>query len=410
MQRRSIDRRSLLAGGLALGGLTLLSSRAHGAVRLLGSPRLGAAPRTLLLLQLSGGNDGLNTVVPYADDAYHRARPKVGIPAGEVLRLDDHVGLHPELHQLHARCSEGKLAVVQGCGYPEPVRSHFRSMEVWHAGDPAVRARKSGWIGRLAETHLAAAEPNPNLVVHLGTSAPYSLHSVTQPPVAVGTPSGYRWAGAAEEVEAYGMTGDMDGERKEPETNLDFLRQVLADGQASSAAIRRAAASYRTPVEYPRDPFAAALRDLAALVHGELGTRVFSIELGGFDTHTEQPNRHRQLLQKLDQGLGAFLADVERSEIGREVLVLAFSEFGRRVAENGSRGTDHGAAGPMFLAGAAVKGGLHGEHPSLTDLDDGDLRFGIDFRRVYATVLQGWFGADAAAVLGGRFAPLPLLA
>ncbi len=405
-------RRALLAGLSALGGLALTSRNARAARSCSsGVLRLSDEPRTLVVLQLAGGNDGLSTVIPHGDDAYYRARPRLAIEKDRVLRLDDYRGLNPALTRMRALYDTGRLAIIEGAGYPDPIRSHFKSFDVWHAADPRGRAIPEGWLGRLARV-VSTAPANPNLLVHVGSSVPYSLHSTTHPPVSFVTPEGYRWAGSSAEVEAFedaGVARTPTEDRAKPAPALAFLRQVLSDGQESSAAIRRAAARYRTSVEYPDDALAGALRDIAALIDGEVGCRILSCELGGFDTHTDLEGRHARLMQQLDGALGAFLEDLERSEAGRRSLVLVFSEFGRRVAENGSRGNDHGTAGPVLVAGHAVKGGLLGRHPSLTELDEGDLRYTTDFRSVYATVIERWFGAQHERVLGQRFELLPFL-
>ena len=393
---RGVDRRGVLIGGasVALGGSVF--GRAFGA---------SGDARTLVLLQLSGGNDGLNTVVPWGDDAYYAARPNIGIEPNDVLKLDDYRGLHPELQELHRAWDVGRLALVEGCGYPQPNRSHFKSMDVWHAADLRGRGVGEGWIGRLARSF--GDDDEPNLVVHVGGNVPYSLYSPTHPPTSFIMPRSYRWAGDEDETAAYARAGSMERER--PSSNLEYLRKVLADGQASSAAVRRAAADYATEVEYPTTPLGAALHDVAALIAGGVGSRVLSVEHTGFDTHDAQEPRHRGVMRALDMALGAFLSDLESSEAGRETIVVAFSEFGRRVKENGAEGTDHGVAGPMLVAGPKVRGGLYGEHPSLTDLDEGDLRHTVDFRSVYATVIERWFGADAERVLGAEFPVLDLI-
>ena len=415
----AIDRRRALLSGLsALGAFTLGSSRAHAAVKLLASPPLPFqdSPRTLLVLQLAGGNDGLSTVVPFGDDAYYAARKNIAIPAGEVLKLDTYRGFDPRLVQLRARYDQGQVALVEGVGYPDPIRSHFKSFDVWHTADARGRGVSEGWLGRLARAAFEG-ETSPNLCVHVGGSVPYSLTSQTHPPVAFATPTGYRWAGTAAELEAYEAAAQKAtyGSEMRPdepaseESNIDFLRGVLADGQSSSEAIRRAAAKYRTPVEYPGDELGASLRDIAALIEGDVGSRILSVEMGGYDTHTDVVNRHANLMRNLDAALGAFLADLERSEAGRNCVVLVFSEFGRRVAENGSRGNDHGTAGPLFVAGPAVRGGLYGKHPSLTDLDNGDVKFTTDFRTAYATLIEDWFGVKHQRVLGKHYDRLKLV-
>lgn len=407
-------RRQLLLGAGALAGLSLLGSRAQGAVRLSASPLFSSVvPRTLVLLQFSGGNDGLSTVVPYGDDGYASARRATRSLEKDLLKLDDYRAFHPALVRMRALYEQGKLAVIEGAGYPNPIRSHFKSYEVWHTADLRGRAAGEGWIGKLVN----AAWPDnrdPNLVVHIGKNVPYSLYSQTHPAASFATPTGYKWAGDASERSALEKGGEIceHGEtmdEREPANNLEYLRKVLRDGQASSETIRRAAVRYRTKTEYADDELAQALRDVAALSVGQVGSRVFSVELGGFDTHSDQKNRHDALMRRLDASLPTFLADIAGSEAGKNTVVLAYSEFGRRVRENGSNGTDHGVAGPMFLAGESIKGGLYGKHPSLTQLDDGDLIHTTDFRSVYASVIQNWFGVDATRVLGAKYPTLPLL-
>lgn len=410
----NLDRRQLLYGAGALAGMSLISARAEGAVKLSASAVFASdVPRTLVLLQFSGGNDGLSMVVPFGDDGYNSARRATRVPEKDLLKLDDYRGFHPALTRLRALFDAGKLALVEGAGYPTPIRSHFKSYEVWHTADLRGRAAGEGWIGKLVK----AAWPDnrdPNLVVHIGKNVPYSLYSLTHPAASFATPTGYKWAGDESERAALEKGGDVceHGEKeteREPANNLEYLRKVLRDGQASSEAIRRAALRYRTRTEYDADELAQALRDVAALSVGQVGSRVFSVELSGFDTHSDQKNRHDALMRRLDVSLPTFLADIAGSEVGKNTLVMAFSEFGRRVKENGSGGTDHGVAGPMFVAGEAVKGGLYGKHPSLTKLDDGDLIHTTDFRSVYATLIQSWFGVDATRVLGAKYPLIPLL-
>jgi uncharacterized protein (DUF1501 family) len=415
-----LDRRGLLRAGLGLSTVLLPRAPALGASRLAVGPlaeepaggRLEALPATLVLLQLSGGNDGLSTVVPLGDRddrayrAYRDRRDATAIAEEDALELDGGAGLHPGLERLHALYREQRLAIVQGVGYPDASRSHFESLEVWHAADLRGRAAGSGWIGRLA-AELLGDDADPNRVVHMGGSAPYSLHSTRHPPACVTTPASYRWVGT--EAERRACTGDAAGSGPEPHA-LSFLRGVQRDAERSSAAIRSAAERYRPRIEYPDTQLGAALRTAAALIQARLGARVLSVELGGFDTHNDQRARHDELMRLLDGGLGAFLDDLRGTEAESRVVVLAFSEFGRRVEENGSRGTDHGKAGPMFLAGAPVRGGLFGRAPSLEDLDEGDLRFGTDFRSVFGSVIESWHGLAHERVLGERFALLPLFA
>lgn len=403
------DRRRLLLAGLSSLGALGLSSRAAHATGLAwwAAPESeGEVLPTLVLLQLSGGNDGLNTVIPFDDDDYHRRRSRVGVGRGEGLRLDDYRAFNPALERLRARYLEGGLAIVEGVGYPEPNRSHFKSLDIWHTGDARGRAAGEGWVGRLTkELHGDAYDPCQ--VVHVGAKPSYALHSSTHPPSHFSTPADYRWEGNQSDVEAYadrthpGTTGNA---------SLDHVRRALFDALDSSNRIRRAAARHRPEAEYPSTSFGQALRSVAAMIHGSIGLRVASLELTGFDTHTEQSRKQPALLRALDEGLSALLDDLATSEAGRRAVVMVFSEFGRRVAENFSGGTDHGTAGPVFLAGGDVRGGLYGKHPDLGRLDpNGDLRHTTDFRSIYGTLIDEHFGLHPRDVLGKSYPKLKFL-
>lgn len=414
-----IDRRSLLVGGAGALGWVVLGSRARARVSAFGPLRETDGPgglRTLVLLQLTGGNDGLSLVVPHGDDAYYAARPSIAIARGDVLKLDLYRGLHPNLKRLRAIHDEGRLAIVEGCGYPNPNRSHFQSYEIWHTADPRGRISGPGWIGKLCD-HAWAKSTTPELVVHLGATPPYALFSRTHPPLAFQTPATYRWAGAeSEDLAAYRRAAEADAKELEEarresgqDALLRRLRGVLDDANESSRKVRIAAGSYDPSVKYPEDDLGESLRIAASLIDARLGSRVISVETGGFDTHQNQRATHDGLMKRLDDALGAFLSDLKGRPAGDDVVVLVVSEFGRRVKENGSRGTDHGVAAPMLVLGNGVKGGLYGKHPSLTDLDAGDLKHTTDFRSIYGTILDRWFGADHAAVLGAPYPTLEFL-
>lgn len=371
--------------------------------------------RSLVLLQLTGGNDGLSTVVPYGDDAYHRARSATRHRGRDLLRLDDHRGLHGGLKRLAREWHQGRVAIVEGLGYPDMVRSHFMAYEVWHTADRRGRAAGDGWVGRLARAAWAE-EDHPELVVHLGGEAPWSVRSRTHPPVALTSPTSYRWFGERPRAEPFdlageppsartaedGAAGDGADEHVGRDRSLAHLREVLDDARSSSRRIREAAVAHVPRAEYPRSPLGAALRDVSALLHGDLGARVLSVELRGFDTHARQRPDHDRRMSELDGALGAFLQDLRAGGHDERTAVLVFSEFGRRVSENASEGTDHGKAGPGFLIGSPVKGGLYGAHPSLDELDDGDLAWTTDFRSLYGEVIEGWFGVPMERVLGER--------
>lgn len=417
-----IDRRALLTAGLGLGGLALVGGRGEARARIVGSfggEEATRAGNVLVLVQLTGGNDGLSTVVPYADDAYARVRTSTRIAPDAVLRIDDYRGFHPELKGLKRHHDAGRVAIVEGCGYPDPIRSHFKSYEVWHTASARGRGVGEGWVGKLADVAWKSDE-TPELVVHVGGTAPYSVYSLSHPPVIFQTPQSYRWIGTdSEDLAAYRKAAEEDSMRLEEtrrgksgakktgsEKAIDRLRGVLADANDSSSRIRRASVAYRPSAIYPTDDLGESLRVVASLLDARIGSRVVSVELGGFDSHNNQRGQHDGRMKTLDAALTAFLDDLAGRSIEKDVTVVVFSEFGRRVQENGSRGTDHGTAGPMLVLGAGVKGGTYGKHPSLTELEDGDLVHTTDFRSVYATLIERRFGADSAKVLGAKY---PLL-
>jgi len=395
-----MNRRAFLASALAAGPLVRAG---HARLRAWGTAP-ESSERTLVLLQLSGGNDGLSLLVPYTDDAYYRARSSTAISSGASLRLDERRALHPELGRLREHFDQGEVAFVEGVGYPEPNRSHFASLDIWHTANLQGRSSGEGWVGRLM-AELYRKDADPNHVVHIGTSLPYSLRSTDHPPTCFANPASYRW------VKNEQALGEYDTDAGEGTSSLDFVRAVMRDAHLSSRAMRTAAATYRARAEYPdREPLAEALHTAAAMIHGGLGTRVISVELGGFDTHVDQRASHTNLMGRLDRSLSAFLRDLQGTSAGRNTIVAAFSEFGRRVAENGSGGTDHGTAGVLMVAGESVKGGFYGKSPSLTKLDElGDLRFTTDFRSVYATAIERWMGCASKPVLGERFEPLDFI-
>ena len=417
---RTLSRRSMLQAGA--GGMLLPSLLPQALGNGITGYDLPAGDKQLVMIQLSGGNDGLSTIVPYADDELGRNRKTTLHDPSKLLPIDDYRAFNPMLKAFRSEYDAGRLAIVEGCGFPDPVRSLFKAMAVWHTAERRGRAAGDGWLGKLsAEAWGELAEPLS--VVHFGRRAPYSVFSSTHPPVAVASPTAYRWFG---EQDVYAMGGSAICEH-EPEPDdagapsagggrnagrdrsLQLLRKTLDDATESSARVRRAAGSYQTDVDYPSSPLSGSLRDVAALIAGGVGTRVFSVLDGGFDTHTNQLTLHDRRMATLGSAVGAFLKDLRRSEAGRNTVVVVFSEFGRRLAENGSKGHDHGKAGPMFVLGDQVNGGLFGRHPSLTELHEGDPVHTTDFRSVYATLIEGLFRADPKAVLGADYERLAFI-
>ena len=376
---------------------------------LAGSAAARADGPILVVVQMGGGNDGLNTVVPFARDEYYRARPKLAIPQQKVFRISDEEGFHPGLKPLKALFDDGRLAVVQGVGYPNPNRSHFRSMEIWHTADPNGSGPRSGWLGRLFDSECPSCGPTAGVAM-LGAEMPLAMQGSSGRAVVLDNPQAFAFhpvAGAgAQEIEAFRqLMQPVPGE----EPMVDFLTHTAMDAILASDEIRKVTGRLSDSATYPRDPFSLKLRLVSELISAGAPTRVYYVGLGGFDTHAAQEGRHDRLLEQFGAGIDAFVKDLKQKGLLDRVLVMTFSEFGRRVAENASGGTDHGAAAPMLLIGSGVRPGFHGQHPSLTDLDQGDLKFHVDFRSVYATVLEQWMGIGSHAILGDRFPAVEIL-
>ncbi|MEM7808158.1 MAG: DUF1501 domain-containing protein [Planctomycetota bacterium] len=355
----------------------------------------GTDGKILVVVQLSGGNDGLNTVVPVGDDAYHAARPMLRFGPDQVLRISDYVGLHPSLEPLKALFDDGRMGIVQGVGYPNPNRSHFTSMDIWHSATPGEAAKSSGWLGRFFDSQCAGTGANnqaagieqsidPQIGVSLGESNRLAMQGEQVTALSFENPADYRYKGPDADAMAALQLGQAGGDE------LDFLTRTAMDARVSSDKVLDAIQGHTPPKDYPRGEFGDGLRTTAAMIRGKLPTRVYYVSLGGFDTHANQLNSHARLMQQFAQGIDAFLADLRQQGNSERVAVMTFSEFGRRVQQNASGGTDHGAAAPMFFFGDRVTPGLLGRHPSLVQLDNGDLAYTVDFRQCYAAVLQQW--------------------
>jgi len=384
----------------------------------------------LVVLQMAGGNDGLNMVVPFADDTYHRARPKLALPVNKILRLNSYAGLNPKLTNLKSLFDEGHLAIIQGVGYPNPNRSHFRATEIWQTASDADQTEREGWLGRYFDNCCAGADPTVGVAI--GSEMPQSFTARTPTGIVLSRPDQYRFNTSdqsgprmSEEEMFYrqltqpsdasiaapegGSIGAIAGTTESDLSPADFLQRTALDAQISSDKILEIERKSKASVPYPKGQLANSLNLIARMIGGGLTTRVYYASQGGFDTHAGQMNAHNLLMTELNDGLAAFVADLKLQGNFERVLLLTFSEFGRRVEENANGGTDHGAAAPMFVLGGGVKPGLFGKYPSLTDLDNGDLKFNTDFRRVYGTVLDDWLRAPSESVLGRKFARLPIV-
>jgi uncharacterized protein (DUF1501 family) len=379
----------------------------------LAQPALAGLPgsaddRVFVLLNLQGGNDGLNTIVPYASQSYYQARPTIGIAPGDVLQINDKIGFNPALRSLKDMFSRGDVAVVQGAGYPKPDHSHFRSTEIWQTAAPD-RYLSTGWLGR----YLDGANLTQNNLfnaVALAQVLPEALVSRNIDVPAIGA------------VQTYRLTSDRaPGERSAfaslaSDTGVPFASPYLGTvaeiedhAQRGSEELPGLIAGYTTNAAYPATPLGRSLALAAQIIGSRLGTRILYVQHGSFDTHAAQKPTQDRLLGELSDALKAFYDDLAEHGNDKRTLTMTFSEFGRRVAENASAGTDHGEASPMFLVGGGVKGGVYGEHPSLDDLDNGDVRFTVDFRSVYATVIERWLGRPSSDIVLGDFSTLPFL-
>lgn len=364
--------------------------------------------RVLVVIQMAGGNDGLNTVVPISDEEYYKSRPRLAIAKADAHRCDDETGLHPSLVGLSGLLDDGKLTVIRGVGYDNPNRSHFESMDIWHTCRRKDEQRLDGWLGRyLDHADLVAGGDAP--AVHLGhEQQPFAIASQTLRVPTIRELAQFQLRGDNRVALRDLLSENQSNRDSEANELLNFLQSSTRGAIAASERVTQAATGYRSQVTYPDSGLAEKLRVIAQLIDAGLSTRVYYVQLDGFDTHSRQPDAHAALLREWSQAVTAFVNDLGSHDHGDRVCVMTFSEFGRRVAENASDGTDHGAAGPMFLCGGGLKTGIIGDRPNLTDLLDGDIKHTIDFRQVYASVLTEWLGADATSVLGKSYAALPL--
>ena len=373
--------------------------------------------RILVLLQMAGGNDGLNTVVPYTDDRYHALRPRLGLKDVSTLhKLDDHVALAPPCGAIADLAKDGKFAVIQNVGYPNPNHSHFRSSEIWETASDAEQFLPDGWMGRYLDNCCSGSPADDKssdpAAVHSTVALPQTFFS--QQPQNLFSISGNfrgnarqrrRLDGAAyqpllDEFATIAPAGDTG----------QFLSHTLMDALVTEKRVQQVLDGYTPKAQYSNSALGQSLQRVAALIAAGLETRVYFCQQGGYDTHANQFNNHQNLLGDLSNSLAAFQKDLAAHGLDKQVLTMTFSEFGRRPHENDALGTDHGTAAPLFvMSGALKQGGVIGEAPDLNIPDKSDLTYKIDFRQVYATVLHRWLDADPAAVLNGKFEELPFL-
>ena len=388
----------------------------------------------LVVLQMAGGNDGINTVVPYTNDFYRNTRPKLGLTANQILDLNGEIGFHNALAGFKNLYDAGHLAVVQGVGYPNPNRSHFRSTEIWQTGSDSDKVEKYGWLGRYFDNACAGCDPTVG--VDIGGQTPQAFFAKTPTGISLANPQSYRFLSpgrfrpgqvdlleesyekmneipdSAPDVNSGGSISALAAGMPQPGASaLHFIERTALDAQVSSDQIRAIVARVKNQESYPATQLGNNLKLVAQLIAGGLSTRVYYVSQGGYDTHVNQAGTQDRLLKELGDAVNAFVGDLKAQGNLQRVLLMTFSEFGRRVTENASGGTDHGAAAPLFVIGDKVKAGLLGRYPSLApqDLFEGDIKYTVDFRSVYASVLEGWLKTKSTPILGRQFEPLQLV-
>lgn len=385
MKRREFIRIGSAAGALMLVPEFIAASAAR-AVAETGLKRL-------VIIHLSGGNDGLNTIVPFRNDVYYRSRPKIALQGSELLAIDDRFGWNPALKGFDYLMGKGWITAIQGVGYPEPNRSHFRSSEIWQSASDSKKVIESGWIGRWMDETGA----DPWLAVEADEQLGLSLKGEKENGMAVGDPSRLLRLTKDPLIRPYADGNDHAHDLP------TYLRSVLYQGIQGAEIMEKAYAKGRLNAIYPVGPLSRRMQGISRMISGGAPARVYYAQLAGFDTHVAQPGTHARLLSSLGDTLKAFAEDLHSQNLWKDTLVMVYSEFGRRVEENAGSGTDHGTAGPLFLlSGSLRKAGVLNEGCDLSDLEEGDLKYTVDFRAVYADVLATWLGGDPQRIIGAE--------
>lgn len=374
---------------------------------------LGASARTqlnrddkiLIVIQLSGGNDGLNTVVPYSNDEYYKNRFTLAVEKNQVSKINDEVGFHPSLSGYAKLLEDQKLSVIQGVGYPNPNRSHFQSMDLWHTAHRSQESERLGWLGRVVDDRLGG----DLAALHYGAEKqPLALATRTHPVASIQSLDQFRLNGSVDTGLARSIRRDIENPRKEKNELLGFIHESASVALKTSQRLENVLDDKTANDAFPRTPLGQKLAAVSQLIESGLPTRIYYVTHDGFDTHANQAAAHASLLKELGDATSALMDDLQKKGHGDRTALMTFSEFGRRVRENASRGTDHGTAAPLFLAGNKVKAGAFNTHPIMTDLDEGDLKHSIDYRSVYATVMEKWLGIESQSILGKKYKTLDL--
>lgn len=359
-----------------------------------------AGNKVVVVLQLSGGNDGLNTIIPVRNDIYYRSRPRLGIQRDKSLSLTDEVALHPSLTAFKDAYDDGSLGILNSVGYPNPDRSHFRSMDIWHTASQSNEYWNNGWIGRYLDAQCSGCD-KPTQALEIDDVLSLALKGEHVKGMALKDPK--RLYGISNEKYFKDVLKQHSSDHHD-ERPVDYLYKTMAETLSSADYIFQQSRLHSSKTEYPNTELGKSFKTIASLIFSDINTKVYYVSLGSFDTHVNQQVQQQRLFTELNNAVAAFVKDLKLNHRYNDVLVFSFSEFGRRVAQNASGGTDHGTANNMFfLSGGLKEKGILNELPNLTDLQDGDLKYKVDFKNVYATVLKKWLGADEEKILGAGY-------
>jgi len=398
MKRRDFLRSSALASGAFLVPSFLKPLEALAFDQLTGH-------KNLVIIQLSGGNDGLNTIVPFGMDAYYQKRPGIALPPSDIIRLDDLQGLNPNMGPLKEIYDQGWMSVINSVGYPNPDRSHFRSMDIWQTASNAEEYLSTGWVGRYLDSNCQVCK-DPYAAIEVDDSLSLALKGSFKKGIAVKDPASL----FKNTREPFFKEVLQARDEHLHEDNLGYLYKTMIETYSSAAYIQNTSKTYRSTAEYPQTKFASQLKTAAKFINSGLSTRVYYVSLSGFDTHTGQIGQQGRLLNTFSSGVASFLKDLKAAGNLDDTLVMAFSEFGRRVEQNASNGTDHGTANNVFVFGGKLrKAGIYNEAPDLVNLDNGDLKYKVDFREVYATLLDKWLNVNNQQVLNKKYSGLSFI-
>ena len=360
--------------------------------------------KNLIIIQLSGGNDGLNTIIPYQNDLYYKYRPSIGLPKSEVLKVNDELGFNPNMNAFRELYDQGVLSIINSVGYPNPDRSHFRSMDIWHTASDSSEYLNTGWVGRYLDSDCNGCD-TAYQALEMHDSLSLLMKGKERTGFAMDSAERLRRATDNKFLKAV-AAHEHDHEHE----NVAYLYKTMIDTQESADYLFEKSKAHRSKTTYPKTSFGKKLKQIAELITADTNTRVYYTVLSGFDTHANQKRKQGRLLQQYAEGVNALVKDLKRNNLLNDTLIMTFSEFGRRVKQNGSGGTDHGTANNLFLIGGNLKKpGFYNESPDLQNLEKNDLIYQVDFRSIYATILEDWLEADAPAVLGKSFSKLHLL-